>query len=141
MSRESRQRRRDAKKGPPKSKFRWIVPLMAVAIITTVVVWHQPRSQRQNANGIVVKPAVPVRTPQSLKELLALPAAQLERCDIGLVNLLCAEGLPGAEDLKVSECLKRLDGWAEQAKFETQRHAYRYNEHPDQFRNSPGFFG
>jgi hypothetical protein len=56
------------------------------------------------------------------------------------MNLLCAEGLPGAEDLNVQDCLKNLDDCAAQVKEETQRHEYRFNEHPEQFRNSIGYY-
>jgi len=56
------------------------------------------------------------------------------------MNLLCAEGLPGAENLNVQDCLKNLDDWAAQVKEETQRHEYHFNEHPEQFRNSLGYF-
>ena len=76
--------------------------------------------------------------PGSLKELLSLSPAELERCDIALMNLLCATGLKGAEDLDVQKCLKTLDGWTAQVKWETQRHEYRFNEHKSDFQNSYG---
>jgi hypothetical protein len=82
----------------------------------------------------------PFKQPRTLKELLALSPAQLDQCDIGLMNLLCAYGLPGAEDLNVDECLKTLDGWTQRVSEETQRHEYRFNEHPEQFRNSLGYY-
>jgi hypothetical protein len=72
--------------------------------------------------------------------LVWLPPAQLEHCDIGLINLLCAEGLPGAEDLDVQACLKQLDGMADHVMLETERHIYRFQEHPSQFRNSRGYY-
>ena len=56
------------------------------------------------------------------------------------MNLLCAEGLPGAENLNVQDCLKNLNDWAAQVKQETQRHEYHFNEHPEQFRNSLGYY-
>ena len=51
--------------------------------------------------------------PRDLAELLSLPHADLARCDIARMNLLCAEGLPGAEGLDVDECLATLDQWTE----------------------------
>ena len=54
-------------------------------------------------------PAEAEQQPRTLKELLALPSDQIEKVDIGLMNLLCAKGLPGAEDLNVEQCLKTLD--------------------------------
>ena len=47
--------------------------------------------------------------PKAIAELLALPPDQLEKVDIARINLLCAEGLPGAEDLDVEKCIQTLD--------------------------------
>jgi len=146
MSRESRQRLREEAmqremRLARRRKVRLILPLIAIFIISVgAFVWNHRRSQPQKAVGIVAAQPAPFRTPRTLKELLALPPAQLDRCDIGLMNLLCAEGLPGAENLNVDECLKQLNDWAQQVKFETQRHEYRFNEHPEQFRNSLGYY-
>lgn len=146
MSRESRQRLREAaqrqKNGFARgNRLRWILALIVVALITAgAVVWSRLHQQPQKTNGIVAAHPSPFRQPRTLKELLALSPAQLEQCDVGLMNLLCAEGLPGAESLNVPDCLKTLDGWAAQVKFETERHAYRFNVHPEHFRNSLGYF-
>jgi hypothetical protein len=82
MSRESRQRQREAKQHPRKKKFLWILPLCAiVAIASGVAVWNHQRTQPQQAIGIVAKPPASFRQPQTFKELLALSPAQLEQCD------------------------------------------------------------
>jgi hypothetical protein len=60
--------------------------------------------------------------------------------DIGLANLLCARGLPGAEQLDVEEHVKRLDDWAEHVRAETERHMYRFREAPGEFEESEAFF-
>ena len=53
-------------------------------------------------NGVALNSGHPAfETPQSIAELLDLPAVELEQCDIARMNLLCAEGLPGAEELNV----------------------------------------
>lgn len=129
MSRESRQ---------PKKNLRWIIPIVAIAFIGAGVsawVYFHPK----------LKPIVAAAThdplqPRTLKELLALPPDKIEQCDVGLMNLLCAAGLPGAENLDVQNCLKKLAGLALQAKFETDRHYYQFREHPEQFRNSLGYY-
>ncbi len=56
------------------------------------------------------------------------------------MNLLCAEGLRGAEDLNVSNSLAMLDGLAQRVKFETDRHLYRYRDKPAEFNRSEGYF-
>jgi hypothetical protein len=78
--------------------------------------------------------------PQSLKNLLALEPAKLASLDIALVNLLCAEGLPGAEKLNVDQCLAELDRWAERVKFETDRHLYKFRQNPGDYENSEGYY-
>ena len=49
----------------------------------------------------------------SYAELIALPEEELTKVDIAVMNLLSAEGLPGAENLNVKRCLVLLDQWAE----------------------------
>jgi hypothetical protein len=48
--------------------------------------------------------------------------------DIAEMNLLCATGLPGAENLDVKHCLAVLDQWASRVAAETNRHLYRLND-------------
>jgi hypothetical protein len=76
------------------------------------------------------------KQPTKLAELLALPLSDLDKVDAGLINILCAEGLPGSEDLNVAKCLDSLDVWAQRVKIETQRHFYRFAEHPELFCHS-----
>lgn len=138
MSRESRQRLREAKQHQHKSRFRWIIPAVAMVLIAAgVLVWiHFYPKQNKNVAATTHNSA----QPRTLKELLALSPAELEKVDIGLMNLLCAKGLPGAENLDVQDCLKKLDGMADYVKSETQRHAYRFREHPEEFKNSEAYF-
>lgn len=146
MSRESRQQLRDAAQQQRKglgrgNKLRWILPLFAIAVVASgVIAWNRLCSQPQKTTGIVAKPPAPFRQPRTFKELLALSPTEIEQCDIGLINLLCAESLHGAEDLNLPECLERLDGMAKYVKAETDRHYYKFREHPEQYRNSIGYY-
>jgi len=70
--------------------------------------------------------APPVRrSAKTLDDLLAMSPEQLADVDIAEMNLLCATGLPGAEDLDIDHCLATLNRWAERVRFETERHLYR----------------
>lgn len=51
--------------------------------------------------------------PKSLVELLQATPAEVSRCDIALMNLLCADGLPGAEEMSIPKYLARIDQMAE----------------------------
>ena len=79
-------------------------------------------------------------TPTNLENLLALQPAQLEKCDIALVNLLCSQGLPGAGEMKTEDYLETLDKWAGHVQTETARNFHQYRENPANFYNSEGYF-
>lgn len=69
------------------------------------------------------QPAAPI--PASYYDLLAMPPDELTGVDIALMNLLCAQGLPGGENLDVPAVLKQLDEWAARCPPEIERHLYR----------------
>lgn len=60
--------------------------------------------------------------------------------DIGVLNLLCSEGLEGIGPLNRREALATLDAWSEHVKAETVRHMYRFRRNPAEFEGSEGFF-
>lgn len=88
--------------------------------------FHTPPSQ-QAALSLAALHAAGL-TPDSLSELLAVPAANLGDVDIALANLLCADGLPGSEDLQSGFILIQIDRWAMLVASETMRHAYRVTD-------------
>ena len=89
---------------------------------------------------VVTGNALPAALPMNYSELLAVEPSGLEGCDIALMNLLCAEGLPNVEGLDVHGGLALLDGWASRVRTETQRHFYRFQRDPGQFEHSEGYF-
>lgn len=76
----------------------------------------------------------------SLKDLLSKMPNQLEGTDIGLMNLLCAEGLRGSENLDVGKCLARLDAWAEKVRCRTDQYLWDFRRRPQEFMNSEAKF-
>lgn len=60
--------------------------------------------------------------------------------DIAEMNLLCAQDLPGAQNIDVKKCLNDLDKWASWTKHETDRHLYRLQTSPGQYHNSEAHF-
>ena len=64
----------------------------------------------------------------------------LQRMDIARMNLVCAEGLPGAGQLDITNSVEVIDQMASRVKSETERHAYRFHKNPAEFENSEGFF-
>ncbi|MEI7729389.1 MAG: transglutaminase family protein [Verrucomicrobiota bacterium] len=56
------------------------------------------------------------------------------------MNLLCAEGLRGSEDLDVSKYIERLNSLARQVEWETKRNEHRFTEHPEEHKNSLAYY-
>lgn len=69
----------------------------------------------------------------TLAEMLEMGPAELSRLDVGLRNLLCATGLPGAEDMDFPECMRRLEALKEHVHRRTERDLVRFRENPAQF--------
>jgi len=76
-----------------------------------------------------------------LAELLAASPEELADADIAEMNLLCASGLPGAENLDIDHCLATLDRWAAAVKSETERHLYRLTDprYAEHYRHSEAY--
>ena len=62
-----------------------------------------------------------------MAELLALAPDLLEKVDIARMNLLCAEGLRGSENLNVEQCLDQLDAWTQQGIAEKESREFTEN--------------
>lgn len=76
----------------------------------------------------------------TLGDLLAAESKDLGRVDLAEMNLLCAQGLPGAESLDIDRCLRRIDEWIPQIKYDQDRHFYRMKTMPDFYKNSEAYF-
>jgi len=80
--------------------------------------------------------------------LLSAEADGLADIDIAEMNLLCAAGLPGAEqfhvdpfgELTTRKLLAKLDDWADRVKSETDRNLHRFRENPGEYKNSEAYF-
>jgi hypothetical protein len=74
--------------------------------------------------------------PFSYAELIALPEQKLSNVDIAVMNLLSAEGLPGAESLDVKQCLTVLNKWAEVVRQNERKYLPQFHRNPDRYDNS-----
>jgi hypothetical protein len=130
---------------PPNStiKRRVILAILAavalISVVATNLGWlHGRAAANQSRNGITI--ASHGKSPRTLAELVTLKPDELEGTDIALMNVLCAEGLPGAENLNADECLATLDQWAQHVKSETDRNFHRFREDPAYYYNSEAFY-
>ncbi|MFZ2656205.1 MAG: hypothetical protein WAX69_14840 [Victivallales bacterium] len=74
------------------------------------------------------------------KPMLLSPSDFEKPMSIGELNLICAQGLPGAEDLDIDKCLKTIEEWAELVRKETERCFYMYRRNPKEYYNSEAYF-
>ena len=115
---------------------------IAAILVCTILALALHRGERAAAPPTQTDPAhhASARTPHTLSELLALKPVELEGADIARLNLLCAAGLPGAENLRVAECLATLDQWAEHARNQIERNRHHFREDPAYFYHSEAFY-
>jgi len=77
---------------------------------------------------------------KTLDDLLKMPPAQLTDVDIAEMNLLCATGLRGSENLNVSKVLDGLNDWADRVRYWTDQSMWDFRQNPENFKNSEAKF-
>jgi hypothetical protein len=121
-----------ASENPPR-RYGWLCPFVLGSIVAGVIVFAVTRNAltRSNvgASSQLTAKSDGLRMP-TLGELTEMNADELRSQDIALLNLRCAEGLPGAEKLDIPKCLATLDKWAAWVKHETDRHLYKFRQNP-----------
>jgi len=127
----------------------WLNYLLASAfgvVITGAVAMLIAQSGRPDTHDPTIGRNAPtIAGIRTVDDLVALSDAELEQIDIAEMNLLCAAGLPGAEDMDIDKCLGALDRWAGRVKSETERHLYRltdprYTDHAEHYKHSEARF-
>jgi hypothetical protein len=114
---------------------RFSIVLLAIVLTTTIAF-----AETNAVNSAALVSTNISITPTNLAQLLALPPEQIEKVDIARMNLLCAEGLRGSEDLDVQQNLDTLDSWAQHVQSETMRNYHRFLDHPEDYNNSEAYY-
>jgi hypothetical protein len=109
-----------------------------LAAVLVSIVAHKSISRADS--GAALQPMPIAKALPSLGELAMMPANDLAEHDIALLNLRCAEGLPGAEQLDIDECLKTISRWASRVEYETKRNLHRFVDNPANFENSEAYY-
>lgn len=124
----------------PPRKYGWLYSFALGSALTGVILFAVSRSALTSSttNQAAARADEP-RLP-TLGELTEMSADELRRQDIALLNLRCAEGLPGAEKLDIPKCRATLDEWANWVKQETDRHLYKFHQNPKDYENSEAYF-
>lgn len=79
-------------------------------------------------------------TPVTYNELATLSVKRLALHDVALVNLLCADGLPGADGLDIRSTLDMLDRWAQLAQANEEKYASEFACNPGRYDHSRAKF-
>lgn len=74
--------------------------------------------------------------PRTLQELLELSASELERVDIGRMNLICAREVGGSMAVDVERWMAELDCWTKVARNAETRYRRTYEREPARYDNS-----
>ena len=107
---------------------------VVVGLVITVLVGLALTGWRQSRAANTVPSALATAGLTSLPELPAVAPDQRHGLDIAEANLFCAQGLNGAQDLDVGQCLATLDAWAKHVAAETARNFHQFRENPEAFR-------
>lgn len=83
------------------------------------IVWNKHHAALSAAHRLADFQNCKAKLPITPNDLSTLPLSEIEHCDIALMNLLCAQSLPGAEGLDITNCLLTLDAWANHVRAET----------------------
>ncbi len=76
----------------------------------------------------------------ALNDLLAMDDAALDRLGPLDVDLAVARTIPGCESLDVAAYKRTVGQWAEQVRAETERHLYKFNQAPGDYKKSLPYF-
>ena len=112
-----------------------VLPVLAVATLGAVAYL----AFFFDSKPTVAAPKI-ARGAQSLDDLLAMSPERLAEVDIAEMNLLCATGLAGAEDLNVDNALARLDEYAQRVRYWTDQSMWDFRRNPGTFENSEAKF-
>ena len=105
-----RAKRPDAAAGAKARRFVWLgvlFSLLAGLAVGCFLAYKNAASGAKPPQGTgIVGRTASAKQPQNLSELLALKPGELGGVDIALMNMLCAERLPGADDLRIQPCFR-----------------------------------
>jgi hypothetical protein len=95
---------------------------------------------RHQSGGVAGSPGPSPAAVRILDDLLAMPDEALERVDPLEVDLAVARTIPDCQSLEVAKYKKTVDEWAERVRSETDRHLYKFQQAPGEYKNSQAYF-
>lgn len=107
---------------------KYVVIVLLCLVVASFVMCLRPK-----VHEYVIKDEL---KPQSMSELASLSDAELERVDIGRMNLICAMEASQAQNFELNKWVKMLDAWAEHIKKAEQRFKPTFVRNPARYDNS-----
>lgn len=98
------------------------------------------RSAQPAVSSTPPPPATDQTTPLTLGKLTGMKPEELAGIDVATMNLLCAQGLPGSEDLDMAAGLRTLDEWARHVDTEIARNHHRFVDNPAEYENKENLY-
>lgn len=74
--------------------------------------------------------------PSNIGELVSLSVDELERVDVGRMNLICSEAALNSRNSELQQLLNKLDEWAEAARMAEEKYRRTFTRNPGRFDNS-----
>ena len=75
-----------------------------------------------------------------LKQLVQMSEMELAALDVGVIHHICAQGLPGANDICLESASRTLDEMARKVGQRTSEYEWMFRRNPKQFQRSRAFF-
>ena len=118
----------------------WLTALLTIGVCALIFATYLAFMSQSRGH-----PSIPVAVltePASFQALVSINPHDLGQVDIARMNLLCAQGLPGAEHVDIDATLAMLNNWAEQVRGNTARHIYRLQDarYADHYHHSEAYF-
>jgi Transglutaminase-like superfamily len=129
----------------PANRRAWLYPFLLGAALGSISIFAASRKPHPEAVPRDSSQSAPVGTPRkypSLAELCNMADDELRGQDVAVLNLSCAERLPGSESLDVQKCAWTLNEWADHVRSETNRHLYRVHDpkYAKEYHGSASYF-
>src|SRR5438270_12005372 len=74
------------------------------------------------------------------RQLISLTEIERSRIDIVEIHAVCADGLPGAEDIDLISLEQLLDQWTSRVREGIKRREHLFACHPERFMHSHAYF-
>mgnify|MGYP001609750705 CR=1 FL=1 len=135
----------DAPRSNKLGRKRWIVVLVVLVAVTSLGAFIASHSRSEkgaeqqtantdhgkrlpSASTAKTEHMSPVPVP-TMKDLLT-SSDVLSKCDVAVMNLLCAQGLPGSANLDIQKCIRLLNDWTAHTKSETTKYLTAFYRNP-----------